>query len=94
MQVKGTFGWRVNYNGTALFQFLRMEPFYSVFSKQNRVALFFVWLKSRIEQGRSVLCLVLWLEWKRGRRPLASGHFGGAGAFQLFIRGVWNDSSF
>jgi hypothetical protein len=35
-----------------------MEPFYSAFAKQNRAALFFVWLNSRIERSRSVLCLV------------------------------------
>jgi hypothetical protein len=35
-----------------------MEPFYSLFGKQNRATLIFVWLKSRIERSRSVLCLV------------------------------------
>jgi hypothetical protein len=34
-----------------------MESFYSAFGKQNRVALFFVWLKSRIEWSHFVLCL-------------------------------------
>jgi hypothetical protein len=36
----------------------RMESFHSVFSKQNEVIPFFVWLKSTIERSRSVLCLV------------------------------------
>jgi hypothetical protein len=35
-----------------------MELFNSSFDKQNKVTLFFVWLKSRIEQICSVLCLV------------------------------------
>jgi hypothetical protein len=35
-----------------------MESFHSVFSKQNEVVPFFVWLKSTIERSRSVLCLV------------------------------------
>jgi hypothetical protein len=42
----------------APFQYLRMKPFYSVFGKKNRVTPFFVWLKSRIERSRSILCLV------------------------------------
>jgi hypothetical protein len=40
------------------FNYLRIEPFYSVFGKKNRAASFFVWLKSRIERSRSILCLV------------------------------------
>jgi hypothetical protein len=35
-----------------------MEPFYYPFGKQIEATLFFVSLKSRIEQSRSVLCLV------------------------------------
>jgi hypothetical protein len=41
------------------FQYLRMESFYSAFGKKNRAAPFFVWLKSRIERSRSILCLVV-----------------------------------
>jgi hypothetical protein len=40
------------------FPYLRMKPFYSAFGKKNRVTLFFVWLKIRIERSRSILCLV------------------------------------
>jgi hypothetical protein len=46
-----------------------------MFGKQNRAALFFCWLKSRIEQSRFVLCLVeshMSVEGRRGRRVLAS----------------------
>jgi hypothetical protein len=35
-----------------------MKSFNSSFGKQNKVTLFFVWLKNRIEQIRFVLCLV------------------------------------
>jgi hypothetical protein len=35
-----------------------MKSFYPAFSKKNRAAPFFVWLKSRIKQSRSILCLV------------------------------------
>jgi hypothetical protein len=84
---KGVFGWGTNWNGAALFQFLRTGPFHYVFGKQNITALFFVWLKSRIELSHSIHCLVgdpyecggekseEWLEFDR---------FGGAGASQIF----------
>jgi hypothetical protein len=70
-----------------------MEPFYSAFGK-NIVVPFFVWLKSRIERSRSILCLVREPYRCRGeerresahvRRALASGRFYGAGVFQLLI---------
>jgi hypothetical protein len=60
----------------------------------NRVALFFVWLKSRIEQSCSILCSVgepyKCRRKERGEsavseRALASGCFYEARAFQLFI---------
>jgi hypothetical protein len=35
-----------------------MESFNSSFGKQNKVTSFFVWLKSKIKQIRSVICLV------------------------------------
>jgi hypothetical protein len=63
-----------------------------VFGKQNRTTLYFVWLKSRIEQSRFVLCLVgepyeCGGEEREERlasaRALASGRFGGARA-QIF----------
>jgi hypothetical protein len=81
------FGWEANWDGATLFQFLRIEPFYSVFGKQNGTTPFFVWLKSIIERSRSVHCLVgvleshMTLEW---RRALATGRFGGARASQIF----------
>jgi hypothetical protein len=57
-----------------------MESFYYVFGRQNRTALFFVWLKSRIERSHSVLCLVKKSYACRGRtlksgRALISGRF-------------------
>jgi hypothetical protein len=52
------FGSGANWDGATLFQILRIEPFHSVFGKQNGTTLFFVWLKSRIERSRSVYCLV------------------------------------
>jgi hypothetical protein len=68
-----------------------MELFYSAFGKQNRAAKFFVWLKSRIERSRSVLCLV-GEPYECGREESAcvweSAHirsFYGVGAFQLFM---------
>jgi hypothetical protein len=46
---------------------------------------FFVWLKNRIERSRSILCLIRepyeFREERRGRRALASYHFGETGAF-------------
>jgi hypothetical protein len=53
-------GWRVNWNEAASFRYLIMDSFNSMFSKENNVALFFVfvWLISRIEQYCSVLYLV------------------------------------
>jgi hypothetical protein len=71
--------------------FLRMEPFCSAFGKQNRVAPFFVWLKSRIEQNRSVLCLVrepYEYRWEESTRVWESARirsFSRAGAFQPFM---------
>jgi hypothetical protein len=71
-----------------------MEPFYSSFGKKNRVALFFVWLKSRIEWSHSILCLVgesYECRGRRGQRALTSGRalasirFYGAGVFQLLM---------
>jgi hypothetical protein len=58
-----------------------------VFGKKNRVALFFVWLKSRIERSRSILCLVRESYKCRGEER-ESAHiqsFFGARAFQLLI---------
>jgi hypothetical protein len=65
-----------------------MDPFNSVFGKQNGVALFFVWLKSRIERNRSVLYLVgepFECEGEEREEALASGRFGGAMTSQLFM---------
>jgi hypothetical protein len=44
--------------GMESFQYLRMESFYYAFGKKNIVVPFFVWLKSKIERSRSILCLV------------------------------------
>jgi hypothetical protein len=50
----GEFGWRDNWDGAALFQFLRNLSIYYVFGRKNRTISFFVWLKSIIEQSRSI----------------------------------------
>jgi hypothetical protein len=76
------------------FPYLRMELFYSAFGKKNRVAPFFVWLKSRIERSRSILCLDREPYACRGVERTESAHvresasirsFFGARAFQLLI---------
>jgi hypothetical protein len=72
------------------YNFLRMEPFYSAFDKQNRVAPFFISLKCRIKQSRFVLCLIgdsyEYIDGRRGRRVvLASNRFCGARSFQPFM---------
>jgi hypothetical protein len=68
-----------------------MKPFYSAFGKNG--ATFFVWLKSRIERSRSILCLVRepyeCRGKERGRVPasekaLTSNRFCGVRVFQLF----------
>jgi hypothetical protein len=59
-----------------------------MFSKQNKVVLFFVWLKSRIEWSRSVLCLVEELyecEGKGGRKALTSGRFNEVKTSQIIM---------
>jgi hypothetical protein len=59
-----------------------------MFGKQNKVILFFVWLKNIIERSRSVLCLVEELyecEGKRERRALTSGRFSEVGTSQLIM---------
>jgi hypothetical protein len=68
-----------------------MEPFDSAFGKKNRTAAFFVWLNSRIERNRFILCLVREPCECRGeegecscsRERLHPVIFYGAGAFQL-----------
>jgi hypothetical protein len=58
-----------------------------VFEEQNRAVLFFVWLKSRIEQCRSIFFVSLenHMSVEVTRRVPVSGHFSGAGAFKLFM---------
>jgi hypothetical protein len=61
-------------NGTAPFQFLRMEPLRSTFGKRNEAAPFFVWLESAVERNHSIPCLVgepfrsIWIPAGAGRR--------------------------
>jgi hypothetical protein len=74
----------------ALFKFLGIESFHSVFVEQNGTAPFFVWLKSRIERSRSVHCLVgesyeCGQEEREESARVASGHFGGARTSQIFV---------
>jgi hypothetical protein len=62
-----------------------MKLFYSAFGKKNRAAPFFVWLKSRIERSRSILCLVREPYECRGEERRESAHVRETARIRSFL---------
>jgi hypothetical protein len=48
------FGWRARWNLVVPSQFLRMECLCSIFERENKAALFFIWLESKVESSGSI----------------------------------------